>query len=368
MRHGPEGTREAGDALRVQRLEDPSSGLRAVIALDAPELGPAVGGCRMRPYPDLRTAAREAGELARAMTRKVLLAGLPFGGGKAVVLGDPRHDKTAARWAALGRAIERLEGRYWTGEDSGTTPADMDAIGRVCRYVLGRSGGAGDLGPMTARGALHGIEAAVRHRLGGAGLAGLRVAVQGLGAVGMPLAELLAAAGARLLVADLDPARVEAAVARLGARALPPGEILQAEADLLVPCALGPVFDAVGVDRLRCALIAGPANNQLDRSETAERLHRRGILFVPDYVVSAGGVIAATAELEPGGFSSERVRERLTGIGERVRAILDEAAAGGRPPLAVAEALAARLRRARLSAATARRGDHATLPAGALAC
>lgn len=143
MRHGPDGTREAADALHVHRIKDARSGLRAVIALDAPELGPAVGGCRMRPYPDLRAAAREAGELARAMTRKVLLAGLPLGGGKAVVLGDPRHDKTAARWTALGQAIERLEGRCWTGEDSGTTPADMDAIGRACRYVLGRSAGAG---------------------------------------------------------------------------------------------------------------------------------------------------------------------------------------------------------------------------------
>jgi leucine dehydrogenase len=368
MRHGPDPTQDAADALRVQRIEDPRSGLRALIALDAEELGPAVGGCRMRPYPDIRAAALEAGGLARAMTRKVLLAGLPFGGGKTVVLGDPRHDKTAARWAALGRAIERLDGRYWTGEDSGTTPADMDAIGRVCRFVLGRSGGAGDLGPMTAAGALHGIEAAVRHRLGGAGLAGLTVAVQGLGAVGMPLAELLAATGARLVVADLDPDRVDRAVERLGARAVPPAAILEAEVDLLVPCALGPVLDGPQAARLRCALIAGPANNQLDRPDTAERLHRRGILFVPDYVVSAGGVIAATTELEPGGFAAERVRDRLAAIGERVRAILAEAAAADLPPLAVAEAQAARLRRARLAAATGRRGERPVLPADALAC
>lgn len=369
MRYGRQEVRDAtAAALEVLRIEDGASGLRAVIALDSEGLGPAVGGCRMRPYPDLRAAADEAVGLARAMSRKVLLAGLPFGGGKAVVVGDPAQDKSAARWAALGRAIDRLEGRYWTGEDSGTTPADMDAIGRTCRFVLGRSSGAGDLGPTTAEGVLGAIEVAVRHRLGGTRLAGIVVALQGLGAVGMPLAERLAAAGARLVVADLDRGRVARAVERLGARAVPPEAVLEVEAELLAPCAFGAAIDAQLVPRLRCALVVGAANNPLADPETAHLLHRRGILYVPDYLANAGGVIAATAELDPEGYSAERVAARLAGIGRRVEAVLAEAEALAVPPLEVAEALAARLRTARLAAAAGRRGGREPVEAEALAC
>lgn len=369
MQHGRyevEGARFG--ALEVVRIEDAASGLRAVLALDSEALGPAVGGCRMRPYPDLRTAAEEAKSLARAMSRKVLLAGLPFGGGKAVVLGDPARDKSAMRWAALGRAIDRLGGRYWTGEDSGTTPADMDAIGRSCRFVLGRSSGAGDLGPATADGVLRAIEVTVRHRLGGTRLAGLRVALQGLGAVGLRLAERLAAAGARLVVTDLDRSRVARAVEQLGARAVPPEAILEVEADLLAPCALGGVIAADRLPRLRCALIVGAANDPLAGPETAGLLHRRGILYVPDYLANAGGVIAATAELDPGGYAPERVAARLAGIGERVEAILAEAEAKRVPPVEIAEARVARLRAERLAAAAGRRGAPAAVEAGALSC
>lgn len=355
MRRGGRDREVGPETIAIHPIADPASGLRAVIALDSPALGPAVGGCRMRAYPDLAAAAGEARALARAMTRKVLLADLPFGGGKAVVLGDPRTGKTAALWAAFGRALERLGGRYWTGEDSGTGPADMDAIARVCRYVLGRSAGAGDLGPMTALGVLRGLRVALAHRLGTDRLDGVTVALQGLGAVGMPLAELLVEAGARLLVSDLDPARVARAVDRLGARPVDPGSILEVEADLLAPCALGAVVGPGDVRRLRCALIAGAANNPLAGPQTALLLHRRGILFVPDYVINAGGVIAATAELDPQGYAAERVRARLGVIEERIAAILAESAAEGVPPLQVAEATAARLRAARLAAATGRR-------------
>lgn len=333
---------------------DPSGRTLAVIALDAPELGPAVGGCRMRPYPDLEAATAEARALARAMTTKVLLAGLPYSGGKAVVIGDPARDKSPELWRALGAAIERLEGRYWTGEDSGTTPADMDRLARFSRYVLGRSTGAGDLGPMTAEGVLLAMRVAARYRFGADGLDGLTVAIQGLGAVGQPLAERLAAAGARLLVADLEPARVARVVERLGARTVDPASILEAQADILAPCAFGPVLDAATVPRLRCALVLGAANNQLARPELTDRLKARGILYVPDYVVNAGGVIAATAELDPGGYDVERVRARLAIIEARVARILAEAALQGRTPLAVADELARRLRAAR-RAATLRR-------------
>ncbi|MCS6878072.1 MAG: Glu/Leu/Phe/Val dehydrogenase dimerization domain-containing protein [Geminicoccaceae bacterium] len=346
---GPEG--ESGELHRVRA---PDGRTLAVIALDAPELGPGIGGCRMRPYPDLAAAVADARALARAMTTKVLLAGLPFSGAKAVVPGDPRTDKSPALWEALGAAIERLGGRYWTGEDSGTTPADMDLLARSCRFVLGCSRGAGDLGPMTAEGVFRAIRAAARARFGTGDLAGLTVAIQGLGAVGMPLAERLAAAGARLLVADLDPDKLARAVARLGARPVAPARLLETPAEVVAPCAFGPVLDAAVAERLRCAVIAGAANNQLAAAEIALRLHARGILYLPDYLVNAGGVIAAAAELEPGGYRQERVDARLGLLEARVERVLAEAAATGRPPLLVTEALAAQLRAHRL-AATGRR-------------
>jgi leucine dehydrogenase len=319
----PPGPESGGE---LHRIVDEDGRTVGVIALDAPELGPAVGGCRMRPYPDLAAAVADARALARAMTDKVLLAGLPFSGGKAAVIGDPGRDKTAALWRALGDAIERLDGRYWTGEDSGTTPADMDLLAGFSRFVLGRSTGAGDLGPMTAEGVARAMRVAAPHRFDAEGLAGLTVAVQGLGAVGMPLCELLAADGARLLVADLDPARVTRAVERLGARPVEPAAILEAPADILAPCAFGPVFDREAVARLRCGLVLGAANNQLASREVADRLHAAGILYLPDYLVNAGGVIAATAELDPGGYDVERVHARLAIVEVRLTRILAQAA------------------------------------------
>ncbi|MCS6778527.1 MAG: amino acid dehydrogenase [Geminicoccaceae bacterium] len=358
MRAKGDGRGDLATGGALHPVVDPSGQTLAVIALDAPELGPAVGGCRMRPYPDLDAAIAEARALARAMTTKVLLAGLPYSGGKTVVIGDPARDKSPALWRALGVAIEQLAGRYWTGEDSGTTPTDMDRLARFSRYVLGRSAGAGDLGPMTAEGVLLAMRVAARYRFGADGLDGLTVAIQGLGAVGRPLAERLTAAGARLLVADLEPVRVARVVERLGARAVDPASILQARADILAPCAFGPVFDLDSVPQLRCAVVLGAANNQLAGPEVADGLQARGILYVPDYVVNAGGVIAATAELDPGGYDGDRVRARLSIIEARVARILAEAALHGRTPLAVADELARRLWAAR-RAATGRRASPA---------
>ncbi len=357
---------EAGSqGLEIHRIVDRRCGLEAVIALDSPLLGPAVGGCRMWPYASLAEAEAEACALARAMTRKVLLADLPFGGGKAVIRGDPATAKTPALWAAFAAALERLAGRYWTGEDSGTTPADMDAIARRSRFVLGRSSGAGDLGPMTAEGVLVGLKVALRHRFGSEDLQGVRIAVQGLGAVGLPLAERLAAAGAQLFVADLDANRVARAVERTGARPVAPHAVVEAPVDVLAPCALGGVIGPAEVGLLRCALVAGAANNPLATPETARLLHRRGILFAPDYVINAGGVIAATAELDPGGYRPQRVHARLAIIAHRLDSILAEAAARDRPPLEVTEALAAGLRARRLAAATGgRAASRARCPGG----
>ena len=321
MREEPRARGTARDEVTVDRVGNGESGLRAVIALDSPSLGPAVGGCRMQPYPHEAAAVEEGRALARATSREELVAGLPFAGGKAVIRGDPRKDESPALWAAFARALERLGGRYWTGEDIGTTPADMDAIVRGTRYVLGRSAGAGDLGPMTALGVLRGLRVALRHRFGTDRLEGVRVAVQGLGAVDMPLATLLAEAGARLVVSDPDPAKVANAVDRLGAPPVPPEAILEVEAEVLAPSALGGVVGPAEVGRLGCAVVAGAADNPLATPDTAALLHRRAILYAPDYVINAMGVIAAAAELDPGGYDPDRVRARLSVIDRRLGAI-----------------------------------------------
>ena len=322
-------------------LHHRESGLRAIIALHDTTLGPAVGGCRMWPYASDAEALADVLRLSRGMTYKNAMAGLPFGGGKSVVIGDPRRDKSPELLRAFGRAVERLAGRYYTGEDVGTSPADMDIAGSVTRYVLGRSrGGSGDPSPMTARGVLEGIRVAVRHRLGRDGLHGLTVAVQGLGHVGMNLAGLLAAEGARLVVADLDPARTEEAVRRFGARAVEGEAILETPCEVLAPCALGGIIDDRSLPRLRCAVVAGAANNQLAAPRHGDGLHERRILYAPDYVINAGGVINIAEELHPEGYRRERARRRLAVIPERLDEVFARAARRDEPTHRVADTMA----------------------------
>ncbi len=336
----------------VRFLHHRESGLRAIIALHDTTLGPAIGGCRMWPYASDGEALADVLRLSRGMTYKTAMAGLPFGGGKSVIIGDPRRDKSPELWRAFGRAVEGFGGRYYTGEDVGTTPADMDLAGGVTRFVLGRaSGGSGDPSPMTARGVLAGIRVAVRHRLGRDGLAGITVALQGLGHVGMHLAELLAMEGARLVVADLDPGRAGEAARRFGARVVSGAEILETPCEVLAPCALGAVIDDHSLPRLRCAVVAGAANNQLATERHGDGLHERRILYAPDYVINAGGVINIAEELHPEGYRPERARQRLEVIGERLTEIFARAARREVPTHRVADAMAreivARARRAR---------------------
>jgi leucine dehydrogenase len=335
---------------QVVFFHDRERGLRAIVAIHDTTLGPAVGGCRMWPYRSDGEALADVLRLARGMTFKAAMANLPYGGGKTVIIGDPRRDKSEALFRALGWAVDSLGGRYYTGEDVGTTPADMDIAGEETPYVLGRSrGGSGDPAPVTARGVRLGIRAAVRYRLGRDDLKGVRVAIQGLGRVGLNLARLLARDGAVLSVADLDQARAAGAARELGAAAVACEDILAVEADVLAPCALGGVIDDAALPRLCCEIVAGAANNQLASPRHGAELHRRGILYAPDYVINAGGLINIAHELLPGGYDRQRALARLEAIPQTLLEVFERATHEGLPTDEVAERIALeRIRRGAL--------------------
>ncbi|MCQ4347638.1 amino acid dehydrogenase [Pseudomonas stutzeri] len=319
---------------------DPATGLRAIIAIHNTHLGPALGGCRYLTYADEDSALRDAVRLARGMSYKAALAGLAQGGGKAVIVRPPHVADRAALFEAFGRFIDTLGGRYITAVDSGTSGADMDCIARHTPHVTSTTAG-GDPSPHTALGVFAGIRATARARLGGDSLEGLCVAVQGLGHVGFALAEHLAAAGARLLVSDIDEGRLALAVERLGARPVAADALIGAPCDILVPCGLGGVINPQSIDRLRCAAVAGAANNQLDSPEMGDELAARGILYAPDYVINSGGLIFVA--LQHQGRSPAEITAHLAQIGHRLEEIYSEAQAERRSPARVADDLAERL-------------------------
>ncbi len=325
--------------------EDRHSGLRAIIAVHNTQLGSAVGGLRMFPYTDDDAALDDVLRLSRGMTYKSALAGLPMGGGKAVIIGDPQRDKTPALMQAMGEFVDSLGGRFVTAEDSGTTVADMREIARRTSYVSGHDErGGGDPSPYTAYGVYCGILAALRQRRGSETLAGLTVALQGAGAVGRHLAKRLLAAGARVFVADVNRDNLERAVA-LGAEAVSPASILSMEVDVLAPCALGAVLDAHTVESLRADIIAGAANNQLASPAQAQRLFERGILYVPDFVLNAGGIIAVHYQRSAGrelqGDQLDAVcTEHIARIGAVLADIFARSAREQRDTNAIAEAMA----------------------------
>jgi leucine dehydrogenase len=285
---------EFDDHEHVSFVGDPESGLRAIIAIHSTApYGLSGGGCRMWPYATNEEALRDALRLSTAMSYKLALTDMPAGGAKTVVIGDAARHKTPALLMALGRAVDHLGGRYIIAEDVGTTPEDMRIIGRATRYVTGRRR---DTSPNTADGVLVGLKTSVRRRLGKTDLSGLRVAVQGLGNVGRRLAEYLHAEGASLIVADVDAAKTATTAAALGATAVAPDAILGVECDVLAPCALGGVLDERTIASLHCDVIAGAANNQLAQPQLGAALSARGILYAPDFIINAGGVIGAAFE------------------------------------------------------------------------
>lgn len=331
------------EGARLEALhlaQDPITGLRAIIAIHDTRLGPALGGCRYLAYPDDDSALRDAIRLARGMSYKAALAGLPHGGGKAVILRPAHVPDRAALFEAFGRMVETLGGRYITAVDSGTSSLDMDCVALHTRHVTSTQA-AGDPSPCTALGVFAGIRASALARLGSDDLEGLRIAVQGLGNVGYALAEQLAAAGADLLVSDLDPGRVQLAVEQLGAHPVASDALLTTPCDILAPCGLGGVLNAQSAPQLRCAVVAGAANNQLASPDIADLLEARGILYAPDYVINSGGLIHVA--LRHRGDDMPAITAHLARIGQRLTDIYAHAQADKRSPARVADALAERL-------------------------
>lgn len=331
------------EATRLEKLHlafDPATGLRAIIAIHSSRLGPALGGCRYLPYATDESAVRDAARLAQGMSYKAALAGLRQGGGKAVILRAPHVDNRGALFEAFGRFIESLRGTYITAVDSGTSSADMDCIAQHTEHVTSTTSG-GDPSPHTALGVFAGIRASAKARLGSDDLDGLRVAVQGLGHVGYALCEHLAAAGAEVLVSDLDGGKVQLAVEQLGAQPIASEALLTTPCDILAPCGLGGVLTSSVVAQLRCAAVAGGANNQLAHADVADELETRGILYAPDYVINSGGLIYVS--LQHQGEPLSAITAHLANIATRLTEIYAHAQADHRSPARVADMLAERI-------------------------
>lgn len=322
---------------------DAATSLRAIIAVHSTVLGPAAGGCRMWPYETTAQAVADVLRLSRGMSYKNALAGLKFGGGKAVIIGDARKGKTPELFEAFGRFVDSLGGRYVTAEDVGTTTHDMTQVARGTRYVagLGAAPGeaGGDPGPKTALGVFLGLKAAVKFRLGRADLTDVSVAVQGAGGVGYHLCGMLAAEGARLSVADVRPVALQRVCDEFKARAVAVEEVLFEDVDVLSPCALGAVLSAQSIPRLRARVIAGAANNQLAQGQDGAALPAAGILYAPDYVINAGGIISVSREYH-GGASEAQVIADIHGIPARLTEIFERARRENRTTNAVADELA----------------------------
>jgi leucine dehydrogenase len=329
---------EFDDHEQVVYCRDAAAGLRAIIAVHNTNLGPALGGCRMLPYADEDAALNDVLRLSRGMTYKAAIADLPLGGGKAVIIGDPKRDKSEALLHAFGRAVDRLGGHYITAEDVGTTIADMDVVRQVTPHVSGTTGGAGDPSPSTAHGVFIGMRAAAKHVFGSDDLAGRRIAVQGLGAVGYALCRYLSEAGARLVVADIDSAAVERVVKEFHAEAVAPDAIYDVEADVFAPCALGGVINDETLRRLKAPIVAGSANNQLAEDRHGQALLDRGILYAPDYVINAGGLIDVARPIM--GMDIEAARVKLRKIYDTLLDIFRRSAADGTPTSIVADRMA----------------------------
>lgn len=328
-------------------IQDAAAGLHAVIAIHDTTLGPAVGGTRMRLYPTFDAAVVDALRLSRAMTYKAAMAEMARGGGKAVIVGDPGRDKTRALLVAYARTVERLGGRFQTGADMGIDGRDVAVMSRLTRYASHTAPGAKvDTADLAALGVFASIRAAAAEL--GRSLDSLHVAVQGLGQVGYRLARMLHGAGSRLTVADVDPGRVERAAAEMGAAAVAAEAIYDVEADVFSPNAAGGVLDDATLPRLRCRAVVGAANEQLTETRHGDALHERGILYGPDYVVNAGGLLSLLYEL--GEADEDGIKRRVEQIGERLAALWERARREGVAP----HRLADRMAQERLAAARPR--------------
>lgn len=336
------------DHEQVVFCRDPSAGLRAIIAIHNTNRGPSLGGCRMWNYGTEEEALHDVLRLSKGMTYKSAMAHLDLGGGKSVVIGNSRQDKSEALLRALGRYVDTLGGRYIIAEDAGTSVEDMRIIGEKTRHVVGIAdkvtgeGGmrSGDPSPATAYGVFIGLRAAVKHRLGRDDLDGLRVALQGVGQVGYRLAKHLHEAGAKLWVSDIYDDQSQRATAAFRATPVPPEHIYEQEVDVFAPCALGAVINDDTIFRLRAKVVAGAANNQLAEDRHGEQLMRRSILYAPDYVINAGGLIDVAHERDPGGYDRDKMLRHIERIDDTLIEIFERADAEGLPTNVVADKIA----------------------------
>ncbi|UCD56906.1 MAG: Glu/Leu/Phe/Val dehydrogenase [Candidatus Hydrogenedentota bacterium] len=304
-------------------FQDRSTGLQAIVAIHNTALGPALGGCRFWHYTSERAAIDDVLRLARGMTYKASVAGLNLGGGKSVIIGNPKTHKTEALLRAFGRFIHTLRGRYIVAEDVGTSTEDMRIIHKETKYVVGLEttrGGSGDPSPVTAYGVLHGMKACARAVFGTGNLGGLTVAIQGAGNVGYHLAKYLAKEGARIMITDIYKNKARRVVDEFGAQYVNPDKIYSVKCDILSPCALGGILDDKSIRRLKCRIVAGSANNQLKSDRHGDKVERRGILYAPDYVINAGGLINVAEELR--GYDRSRALRKAAGIYNAVARVI----------------------------------------------
>jgi len=326
---------------KVVHFTDDETGLNAIISIHDATLGPGCGGCRIFPYASFEAGLEDVKNLSRGMTFKNALGGIPFGGGKAVIFADAKKDKTPALIKAFGRAVDSLEGLYYTAEDSGVTERDIELMQTVTPYAagIGKNGVGGNPSPFTARGVWRGMQAAARHKFGAQSLNGLRVSILGVGAVGMELARLVHEEGGALVVADVNEQAVKEACERFGATAVAPEDAIAADVDIFAPCALGGSINPDTIGRLKAKVVAGAANNQLKTREMDKELHDKGVLYATDYVINAAGVISVGLEIQ-GTWTKEELSRRIDKIGETLTEIFKRADDEARPTGEISDIMA----------------------------
>lgn len=325
---------------QVVFCSDAETGLKAIIAVHSTALGPAVGGCRLWNYESDEAAVNDVLRLSRGMTYKNAMAGLPLGGGKSVIIGDAKTIKSEALFRAFGRMVHRLSGSYYSAEDVNITTGDIMTVNKETPYVAGLEGKSGNPAPFTALGTYRGIKAAALHKYGSDNLAGKTVAVQGLGSVGFYLCEHLHKEGARLIVTDINQDAVKRAEEQFGATAVGLNDIYAVEADIYAPCALGATINDDTLPQLKATIVAGCANNQLKEARHGDLLRQKGILYAPDYVINAGGIINVAFEMRPQGYNADESTAKVMAIYDTLLNIFRRADAEQQSTSVVADLMA----------------------------
>ncbi|WP_440876761.1 Glu/Leu/Phe/Val family dehydrogenase [Thalassotalea sp. PLHSN55] len=328
------------DHEQVVFCSDQASGLKAIIAVHSTALGPAAGGCRFWDYASDEAALTDVLRLSKGMTYKNAMAGLKLGGGKAVIIGNPKQLKSEALFTAFGKAVNNLNGRYYTAEDVNITTADMSLVNQQTDFVSGLEGKSGNPGPFTALGTFLGIKAAVKFKLGKDDLTGIKVAVQGLGSVGYSLCEKLNQAGAILYVSDINPNALEKAERELNANIVGLDEIYQQDVDVFSPCALGASINDDTLQQLKASIVAGCANNQLAHARHDKAMLDQGVLYAPDYVINAGGIINVALEIYPEEYCADTATALVQNIYQTLMNVFEKAQATNQPTGIVADEMA----------------------------